>query len=270
MKRTTVALLVAVSLAIAACGAGQGDAELPADPDAPLVQVRSEGGFVPVEWALSRGPIYTLLADGRLISEGPVIAIYPGPLLPNYLVGQINVDQMSTVLKLVDKIGLPDMDHEIDDSQNSVVADATTEVVTYWDPEGVEHSYSVYALGLEPSGNPSTAAFSELMVVLDQLATQGDQVAYEGERVRVVAGVGFIDPDFVDIRDWPLGDTDLTEWTTYPNGWVCQIYGPQVLPTFADATQTTQWLHPDPMMDAPPFTLLVRPLHPGEPDCASV
>ena len=268
MRSTTLALLLAASLALSACGVEQAGAELPSDPDAPVVQVRSAGGFVPVEWSLTRGPIYTLVADGRLISEGPVIAIYPGPLLPNYLVGQINPDQMNTVLELVDEIGLPDMDHEIDDSQNSVVADATTEVVTYWDPEGIEHSYSVYALGLEPSDNPSTAAFSELMVVLDQLAPQGDQVPYEGERVRVIAGVGFVDTEFEDIRDWPLDNTDFLEWTTYPNGWMCQIYGPEVLPLFADATQTTQWLHPDPMMDAPSFSLLVRPLHPGEPDCA--
>lgn len=267
MKRRTLRVLLASSVALSACGAANTGAELPADSDAPVVQVRSEGGFVPVVWALGQGPRYTLLADGRLISEGPTIAIYPGPLLPNYLVGEINPDQMNSVLELVDKIGLPEMDHEIDDSQTAFVADASTEVVTYWDPNGEEHSYAVYALGLEPSDDASTTAFSELMVVLDQLAAQGDQVPYEGERVRVIAGIGFTDPDSEDFREWPLDNTDFSNWTTYPNGWMCQIYGPEVLPLFADATQATQWTHPNPMMDAPAFTLLVRPLHPGEPDC---
>ena len=109
MRRKIVALVVAVSLGLTACGVETGGVELPTDPDASVVQVRSEDGFAPVEWVLGRGPTYTLLADGRLISEGPVIAIYPGPLLPNYLVGQINVDQMNSVLELVDKIGLPEM-----------------------------------------------------------------------------------------------------------------------------------------------------------------
>ncbi len=267
MRTKTVALLIAVSVGLTACGVETGGVELPTDPDAPVVQVRSEGGFVPVEWMLGRGPTYTLLADGSLISEGPVIAIYPGPLLPNYLLSQVNADQMNAVLELINQIGLPDMENEIDESHNLVVADANTEVVTYWGADKVEHTYSVYALGLEPSSNPSTAAFSELMVMLDQLASQGDQVPYESERTRVVAGVGFVDPEFEDVRDWPLDNTGFADWETYPNGWMCQLYGPEVLPAFADATQTTQWTHPDPMMDAPAFTLLVRPLHPGEPDC---
>ncbi len=135
MRRRTLGFLMATTLGLSACGAATGGAELPADPDAPVIQVRTEGGFVPVEWILGQGPRYTLLADGRMISEGPVIAIYPEPLLPNYLVGEINPAQMSSVLELVDKIGLPDMDDEVDDTLSSFIADASTEVVTYWDPD---------------------------------------------------------------------------------------------------------------------------------------
>ncbi len=270
MRRKSLALLAMAALSLSACGGG-GDpgTELPTDPDAPVIQVRSEGGFLPIELVLGRGPRYTLLADGRLIHEGPVIAIYPGPLLPNYLVSQINEDQMNTVLELVDEIGLPEMEDQIDDTAARLVADATTEVVTYWDSEG-EHSYSVYALGIEPdSSNPSTDAFTELLVVLDQLAAQGNAAPYEPERVQVIAGLGFADPEFANVRDWPLDNTDFSDWETLPNEWVCTTYGPDVLDTFADANQTTQWTHPDPMMDAPALTLLVRPLHPGEPDCPS-
>ncbi len=270
MRRKSFALLTATALAVSACGTGGGSgAEVGADPDAPVVQIRSEGGFLPVELILARGPRYTLLADGRFIHEGPVIAIYPGPLLPNYLESQINEDQMSSVLELIDRIGLPDMESEIDDSAARFVADATTDVVTYWDSEG-EHSYAVYALGIEPdSSNPSTDAFTDLLVVMDQLATQGSAVAYQPERVRVIAGVGFANPDFSDVRAWPLDDIDFSDWEILPNGWMCTTYGPGMLGTFADANQATQWTHPDPIMDAPALTLLVRPLHPGEPDCPS-
>lgn len=270
MRRKSLALLAMAALSLSACGGGEGPGtELPTDPDAPVIQVRSEGGFLPMELVLGRGPRYTLVADGRLIHQGPVIAIYPGPLLPNYLVSQINEDQMNTVLELVDEIGLPEMENQIDDTAARFVADATTEVVSYWDSEG-EHSYSVYALGIEPdSSNPSTDAFTELLVVLDQLAAQGSAVAYQPERVQVIAGVGFADPEFADVRGWPLDNTDFSDWETLPNEWVCTTYGPEVLDIFADANQTTQWTHPDPMMDTPALTLLVRPLHPGESDCPS-
>ena len=270
MTSKSLRLLTAVALAISACaGGGASRAELPADPDAPVVQVRSEGGFLPVELIIARGPRYTLLADGRLIHERPVIAIYPGPLLPNYLVSQINDDQMNTVLDLIDVIGVPGMEKEIDDSAARFVADATTDVVTYWDSEG-QHSYSVYALGLEPdSSNRSTEAFTELLVVLDQLTAKGNAHPYQPERVQVIAGVGFTNPEFSDVRDWPLENTDFSDWEILPNDWMCSMYGPEVLNIFAEATQVTQWTHPDPMMDAPTFILTVRPLHPGEPDCLS-
>lgn len=266
MRRRAFGLALAVGLTIAACGDPDRSAELPADADQPVIQVTSEGGFAPVEYILAQGPRYTLLADGRLISEGPQIAIYPGPLLPNYMVTQVNEDQMNTVLDLVDEMGLADIEEEIDDSLASMVADATTEVVTYWDLEGTTHRYGVYALGLEPLEDPASMALADLLVVLDQLAAS-EAVSYEGERVRVVGGMGFTDPDFVDIREWPLPETDFSDWTAYPNGWMCQVYRSDVLPAFEDASQVTQWTPPGDNAGSAPLSLVVRPLHPGEPDC---
>jgi hypothetical protein len=261
-------LLLAVTLTLSACGSPSG-VQLPSDPNAPVLQIRSEGGFAPIEWTLGRGPRYTLLADGRLIHEGPTIAIFPGPLLPNYLVSETNVDQMNSVIDLIQRIGLPDMGHVVDDSQSSFVADATTEVVTFWDDNG-EHSFSVYALELEPDpSDPKVAAFADLLVVMDQLAFQGDSTPFEASRVRITAGAGFVDPEFEDVREWPLDNPDFSDWSEYPNGWTCEVFGPEVLDLFLDATQSTTWLHPNPMMDAPSFKLLVRPLYPGEPDCAN-
>lgn len=266
MRTRTLGLLIAAALTLTACGADTG-LSLPDDPDAPVLQLRSEGGFAPVEFILGQGPSYTLLADGRLIHTGPTVAIFPGPLLPNYLVTEIDDSQMSTILSLIEEIGLPDMVDESDDSANQFVADANTEVVTYWDDSG-QHRYSVYALGIDP--NPSVAAnkaFMDLITTLDGMALSGPAVPYEGDRVQVIAGVGFANPDFDDVRDWPLEKTDFSDWETLPNQWMCKVYGSDVLDGFTDATQATQWTHPDPMMDADTFTLLVRPLHPGEPDC---
>jgi hypothetical protein len=268
MKLKRIVLLLSATMMISACGIeddpGLG---LPEDPDAPVIQIRSEGGFAPVSMILGRGPLYTLLADGRLIYEGPTIASYPGSLVPNYQVASITDDQLQQVMDLVETIGLPEMDRETDDRATSRVADATTEVITYWDENG-EHSYAVYALGIDlDEPQPSaTTAFGELFDLMGEL-TASDAEPYTPERVRIVAGPGAVDEEFEDIRDWPLDDADLTNWDTFPNGWMCRTFDADVLAQFEDATQVTVWQHPDPNQPNSLLTLLVRPLHPGEEPC---
>lgn len=269
MGRRTFALLAGAAIAISACGVEQTGSGYNADD--PVLQIRSEGGFVPLEWNLGRGPTYTLLGDGSVISEGPTILIYPGPLLPNYQISQLNDSDVDLIMDLIHEIGLPDMESEDDDKAASFVADATTEVVTFWDTDGSLHKYSVYALGIEPdSSNPSTSAFYELLTTMQTaVANSTETVPFEPEKVRVLAGVAMapVDAEFEDIRPWPLEGEDPAQWEQLEIGWSCEVFGPEILETFTDASQLTQWLHPDPMMDAPPFTLLVRPLHPGEEDC---
>lgn len=264
MNAKRVALATVIALLLAGCGATT-DPGSPDDPDAPLLQITTIGGFVPVEHALGQGPRYTLLSDGRLIYEGPTIMIFPGPLVPNYQVTRIDEEQMRLVLDLVDEIGLPEMGHESDDTASSRVADASTEVVTYWDANG-EHSYSVYALGIDMDVTPppATEAFASLYSLMGDLSS-GEAVPYEPERVRIVAGPGFVNEEFEDVRQWPLPEEDPTDWETLPNEWLCKTFGPDVLEAFADATQVTVWEGSG--LPYTPTKLLVRPLHPGEPDC---
>lgn len=267
MKLKTKALTVAVLMALSACGIesdpGTG---LPEDPDAPVIQITSEGGFAPVEMILGRGPIYTLLADGRLIYEGPTIAIFPGPLVPNYQVTRIDDQQMQLVLDLVEEMGLPEMERGLDDTAASFVADATTEVITYWDEAGERHVYAVYALGidLDESPAPATESFAELFELMGGLVS-GEAEPYQADRVRIVAGPGFVNDEFEDVRDWPLEGESIAEWDAFPNDWKCKVFGPAILEQFSDATQATVW-ESDDLADSP-IKLVVRPLHPGEPDC---
>lgn len=268
MSTKRIALLVAATAALAACGGGDGGvSDLPEDPDTPVIQITSEGGFAPVDMILGRGPVYTLLSDGRLIYEGPTIAIFPGPLVPNYQLTQINDQQIQLVLDFVDRIGLPEIDRELDDSAASRVADATTEVITYWDDKG-EHVYGVYALGIDLDESPASAteAFEELLALMGDLVS-GEAVSYQPERVRVVAGPGFVNEEFEDVREWPLENADVSAWDTLPNGWQCRAFEPGILDRFINATQVTVWESPDPDVLESPVKLLVRPLHPGEPDC---
>ena len=259
-----IVLATALAALAAACGGRQDVVGV--GEDEPLIQIVSEGGFVPVEFALGNGPRYTITGDGRVIYQGAQIAIFPGPLLPPYFVAQLSDDQLAALIAMVEDIGLPDMVDETDDSANQFVADASTERITYWDEDGA-HRYSVYALGLDPD-TPSerNAAFLELIETLDRFTASAEAEPYEGERVRVIAGPGFVDDVSPDTRPWPL-DEEWESWTELPNSWVCRVFETGVLEAFGDATSATVWEMPDVFSFPSPAKLIVRPLHPGEPDC---
>jgi hypothetical protein len=53
------------------------------DPTTIALRVEYRGGFVPAETIPSRIPLFSIYADGRAVTEGPVTLIYPGPALPN-------------------------------------------------------------------------------------------------------------------------------------------------------------------------------------------
>lgn len=263
MRTKNLGAIVALGLAIAACGTAGGSA-VNVDPDEPVLQITTEGGFVPVEVNLGNGPRYTLLGDGSLITQGVQTLEYPGRLVPPYMIGTIDDEQMTQVMDLVEEIGLPDIVDETDDSEASRVADASTEVVTYWDDAG-EHRLAVYALGINDSPSDRNAAFLELIETLDRFAAETSAEPYEADRVRIVAGPGTVEPEFEDIREWPLETSDFSEWDELANGWHCTVIDGPVPQVFEDATQATIWEHPE----RGEIKLLVRPLHPGEPDCPS-
>ena len=274
MRRSQLALIVSAAMTLVACSAaevGGSTTEQPGPPaePTPLIQIRSEGGFAPVELILANGPTYTLMSDGQLISQGPIPEIFPGPLVPPYQTQTTSADDIDRIMDLVEEIGLPEMVDEFDDSAAAFVADATTEVITYWDDNGA-HRYSVYGLGIGPNPlnpdeplDPRTEAFAELWEMMGNLGLEATE-PYQPEAVRVIAGLSMADPDpeFVDVREWPWDDDQPDSWTRVNQDWTCQVFGPEVLDMFTDATQTTTW-----SLDGSEYKLLVRPLLPGEPDC---
>lgn len=265
MRSKSFGALLTLGLLLAACGGGAGSG-VGVEGDEPVIQIVSEGGFVPEEVALNTAPRYTLLGDGSLIHQGFQTLEYPGRLVPPYTVAALDGNQMNAILALVDDIGLPEIDDERDDTNLDVVADAHTDTIVHWDEAG-EHRLSVYALGIEDTPSARNAAFLELIQTLDRFTAEATAEPYEAERVRVVAGVGFTDPEFEDMREWPMENADLSSWNELANGWQCLTIDGPVPEVFEDATQATTWEHPDGTSD--PLELLVRPLHPGEPDCPS-
>jgi hypothetical protein len=110
--------VIAGALLLAACSADDpevttgeppppagGDQE-PGDPDAVVLSITDVGGFVPSDRTFTTLPRLLVTGDGRVIQEGPVIAIYPGPLLPNLLQRSITEAGIQRLIDLADEHGL--------------------------------------------------------------------------------------------------------------------------------------------------------------------
>ncbi len=267
MRRLT-AILAVSGLLLAACGGGGGVA-LPGDPGAVVLQVRSEGGFAPVALLINRPPRYTLTAGGELIFERPAPAGYPGPLLVGMSVTRLDGATMSRILEVVDAMGLAGIDSEANTDASSRVADATTEVVTYFDTEGGRHTFAVYALGLVDSSDPRVSRFEDLMALLDEAAASGESRPYDVDRLQVWVGPSQAGTDDTvdDVRPWPLPQ-DFDRLTPVFAGWRCAVYDgadrDRLLDVFSDATTATRWRSGE-----AEYTFLARPLLPGEEPCAS-
>jgi len=263
MRRRLPATLIAAAMAVTACSspdAGTGG------PDGVLIRIDEVGGFLPFELALTAGPSFTLTTDGRLFTPGAVPAIYPGPLVYPYFVSQITPGHLGQIQTMIERIGLPDMDDVVEDTASDFLADAGTTVITYWDSNG-EHRFSVYALGFADRASQAAKDFAELRDVLQELSWRNEPTDYEPERFRVVAGQGMldVDEDFVDVRPWPLPDTDLSSWSLVEHGWVCRAFGVEFLDQFLNASQVTRWTNPS--QGSEDLTLYVRLLLPGEDNC---
>ncbi len=266
--RTFVAFLAAFALMTAACGGGVGS-RLFDDPDAPVLQVRSEGGFAPAMFLLNRAPRYALTAGGDLIFEGPGPGAFPGPMLIGLQATRVDAVTMEQILEVVDAMGLAGIDFEANTEASSRVADATTEVVTFFDAEGRPHRFSVYALGLVSSSDPRVARFEELAALLEEVAASGTAVPYVGQRLQVWVGPaeGSAERPVADVRDWPLPEA-FDDLVPVFAGWRCTTYEgaerDRLVELFSDATQATRWRSGD-----AEYTMLARPLVPGEEPCAA-
>jgi hypothetical protein len=267
MKQT----LAASALMIIACG---GDAQtagldLPDDPSAVILTIEDVGGFAMVPFVLNRPPRLVLSADRRAIIEGPQIAIFPGPLLPNMQVAQLDEETFLFALEEIASIGFPDIGEEVNDEASNTVADAPTTVVTFYDTAG-RHRFSVYALGIGAQVNDERVPIlANLVQVLTDEAYSSPTVPFQAERVQVYAGEepAVVEPGFSSVQDWPLPD-GFGAMSEVVAGWRCVFYEGEVaaalLAVFSQANQATRWDE-----SGTEYTLLPRPLLPGEEACTA-
>lgn len=143
-------------LGLAACGgtvgagSGGGDGEedglvRDVDDDAPVLQVHSAGGFVMPGYDFAAVPALTVYEDGRAITHGPQIMIFPGPLLPNLLVAELTADDVAAIVEAARDAGLL---AEAPDYGQPPVADVPTTYVTITvDGETYVHAANALDMG---------------------------------------------------------------------------------------------------------------------------
>jgi hypothetical protein len=140
----------------------------PAPADQLVLRVEQTGGFVGPNARVGRLPQVSVYADGRVITQGPQVAIYPGPALPNVLVQQaspVTVDELVAKGKQLGAAG---------DLGRPRVSDATTTTLTV---DG--RTIQAYALNeAQPSDPALTAAQREarakLTAFIDQISGLSD------------------------------------------------------------------------------------------------
>ena len=154
-------------------GSAAPNASGPAAPtgEAPILRVRQMGGFVAPSTHLARLPVVSVYDDGRVITEGPQLAIYPGPALPNLQVQQI---PPAAVADLVDKAVAAGVKNGADLGQPGV-ADAPTTRFTVVTDAG-EQTVDAIALREAQSSDPALtaaqkAARAKLAAFLEQLTS---------------------------------------------------------------------------------------------------
>lgn len=260
-------LLTLMAVSLAACG-GEDTAltTTPDDPDAVILTVTSEGGFVPVEFNLDRMPRHVLTVDRSLYFQGPTTEEFPGPILPNVQVTTIDEATYSEVMDLVDDLGLANIDERLDDTGSDRIADASTEVITLYDDDGA-HRYGFYALGLAEDGSTDRLLAGEIVELLDEAANTGESSAYQPQRLQVAAGPPMeVEEAMRTVEEWPL-EVSYQEMDEWGMGWRCAVVTddevvPSLVEIFSSATQATVW-----ETGEEEFAIRARPLLPGETGC---
>ena len=176
------------------------------DDGALVLRVEHVGGFLPPSALLSGVPPYSLYADGRLISNGPVPAIYPGPALPNLQVQQLDE---GTLQSLVDRAAAAGIG-ETADLGSPPIADAPSTRITLTTAGGtvVREVYALSEYVFEGDGmedgltDEQVDDRARLRDVLTALADVGRQGMPDGQvQSYVPSAVAAIATPWVDPED---------------------------------------------------------------------
>ena len=228
-----------------------------------ILEISDEGGFVPVEFNLTRVPRFTVFSDGTVVLPSGEQFAFPGPALIPLVEKQLDEAVLADLLTFVADLGLDEID-AVDLSDAPNVADASTTVVRYFDGAG-EHRISIYALGFGDSGDARPAIVESMIARLDEATDGGDP--YEAERLVVFAQVAqSLDREqLTRAGAWPFG-FDRSDSTSEMAGFWCLTVDGDEASTVAEilrgADATTTW-----ELDGADIRVIGRPLLPHQDGC---
>jgi hypothetical protein len=248
-------------------------AVLPADDAALVLRVEHTGGYVPPETTLARLPLVSVYADGRVISQGPVAAIYPGSAWPNLQVQQADP---ATVQELADRALAAGVDGTGDLGAPPLADAPSTRFTLVTDAGPVVRE--VYALQEAAGAGGLTAeqeaARAELQQLFDELndlpvTLGGTSAPYDPTAVAALARP-YTDPgDGLTSAEVAWPGPALPGEPVGPDLGCVTATGEQATAVTAAAraaTGRTPWTGPDGARWAVTF----RPLLPGESGCADL
>lgn len=253
-----------------------------------LLRVSLAGGFVPAIVNVARLPLASVYADGSVVTEGPMIEIYPQPILPNLRRTVLTPEGLAAVLDTAETAIAP-LDGQV--LEGAPVTDMPDTVFTLLGSDRTLTA-SAYALGFDEATVPvaARAGRAALVALRDLLfdlpgKLEAGQVASADEafpidRLRVYAlpidpanPPG--DPDLPqEPIAWPLA-TDLADFGASAEppldaeGFRCDAIAGEDAATLVRALATANQLTPWESGGAR-YVLWIRPLLPDEPTgCAA-
>ena len=253
--------------------AGTPESSAVASPGANDLVLRTEtyGGFVAPDMVLGRFPQISVYGDGRVISEGPVPSIYPGPALPNLQVSMITPELVRQLVRE----GLSAGVRNGTDLGQPGVADAPTTRVTVVTAGG-KQVVTINALTEAPSNDrrlngDQRSARARIAAYVKKLdALPKNTSAYTPTSVVVFASPwanpanGPVPP----AQAWPgpaLPGTDIDSATKAGCVAVTGAQTPKVLAAAKGASALTPWT-----TGSSKWKIVFRPLLPDENGCAAV
>lgn len=281
-----LSLLVLTTACAQAASPGSGGTESPGPmvptaftDDDVVLRVEYVGGFMLPEALVTRVPTVTVYGDGRVITDGPVIAIYPGPALPNLQVQRISRED---VVRLAERAVAAGVGRTTDFGQ-PMVADAPSTRITVLTVTGHKHA-EANALDFESTPEltedqqAARAKLRELIAALTDLpATLGADAVGPAEPYRPAALAAVASP-WTEPDDDALPAPPELAWIGPPlpgeenvkvHGVHCvTVTGSDAAELFAramEATVLTPWVS-----GGERWRVAFRPLLPDESGCSDL
>ncbi|RIV41177.1 hypothetical protein [Micromonospora radicis] len=263
----------------AAGAGGSGTPEMSYSADTVVFRMGYVGGFTTPAMLAARLPVISVYGDGRVITEGPITMIYPGPALPNLQVGTVGADEVQNLVKLARDAGVG----SVTDFGEPPVADVPSTRFTVLGPNGVEQT-EVSALAqsadIPQSGLTADqlAAREKLRAFAESLTAESGPLAAAHPTTQPYAPTAVAAVAEPWVANTEAGGQPEVAWPgpTLPGAELNKDLGlgcvtatgdaaQQVLAAAANANTATPWTS-----DGKRWTLILRPLLPDETDCADL